>query len=83
MVEVNNSYITKTKSINGLKTELIKKYKIAFLINSTTRIYDMNESEGLMDFFIEKPSRSRGYITYSVDGEKNVVYNFINDPIEK
>lgn len=80
MTEVNDSYKTATKTDNGLIKELIAKYKQTFDIKSTTRIYDMYTHENLLDFYIEKPNKGKGTITYNKNSEKEVVYTFFYKP---
>jgi len=77
MTEIHSSYKTTTKSTNGLRKELIKKYKEAFEIKPACRIYDIVQPYScFFDFYIEKPHRGKGSITYDLTEEKEVVYTF-------
>ena len=67
-------YITNTKTRNGLKKELIKKYKECFNIASTTRIYNLYDRVDTLQFDIEKAFNGRfqggtGYIKFEIEKE--------------
>jgi hypothetical protein len=68
MPELSLTYITKTKTHNGLKNELIKTYKKSFGIKSTTRFYNMDDYSYKLEFNIEHPSKGTGYIRYVNNG---------------
>ena len=66
MTNFSFAYTTKTKTRNGLKKELIKKYKECFNIASTTRIYNIHDCVDTLQFDIEKPNKGTGYIKFEM-----------------
>jgi len=67
---ISFTYTTKTKTQNGLKKELIKKYKESFEIPSTTRLYNMDDWIHTIEFDIENPNKGRGYIEFEHNGSE-------------
>lgn len=76
-MEKSFTYYTKTKTDNGLKKELINKYKIAYDIKTTTRIYNIDDSLTDCIFFdIEKPSKGEGTIKWGLTCNNEVFARF-------
>jgi hypothetical protein len=76
MEQIKDTYTTKTKSFNGLKRELLWKYKLAFNISTTTRVFNADYDDCHFVFNIEKPSRGQGIISYDKIGN-NISFTFI------
>ena len=89
--DIKLTYTTKTKTQNGLKKELIKKFKESFNIASTTRIYNLDDykqyrGNPIMTFEVENAfngrfTGGRGSINYEINNESpekviNVVFGF-------
>jgi hypothetical protein len=79
MIQISNVFKTKTKTFNGLKRELFCEYKLAYDINTTTRVYNVDYDDCYFDFNIEKPSRGRGTISY-INDENTITYTFTYTP---